>query len=105
MHGYITSHGDDLTENEHFVSRLSTDLEIAPRSGAASCPYNWSALNVAGKPPPVDSSWHAVARSLEPPSGALVPKMYTENGDWLVFQSAARLTHDAASSTARCLRA
>ena len=29
MHGYITSHGDDLTENEHFVSRLSTDLEIA----------------------------------------------------------------------------
>ena len=46
----------------------------APRSGAASCPYSWAALNVAGKPPPVDSSWHAVARSLEPPSGAIYRK-------------------------------
>ena len=46
-----------------------------------------------------------IRQILTAPIRSSVPKMYTENGDWLVFQSAARLTRDAASSTARCLRA
>ena len=79
------------------VSCLNTDLEIAPRSGASSCPYSWAALNVAGKPPPVDSSWHAVARSLEPPSGAIyrkgVPKKCEPSS-----------TRDAANHSICCLR-
>ena len=87
----------NLQKFAKLFSRLNTDLEIAPRSGAASCPYSWAALNVAGKPPPVDSSWHAVARFLEPPSGAIyrkgVPKKCEPSS-----------TRDAANHSICCLR-